>query len=561
MSTLFKDAIADAKQLRLAAETNAKNKILESITPRIRALIEQELMVDEEEADAATSDLGAILGSMDDEVSASEQTESEARHTHISVSADGDIEVDIGSSEEEVDDEGWEEQSDSMDNEEPLATLNAESARALSRLIKNPAILSEVGLQSRINNLSIKVKRFSRLLEWANIDEGDVTLRESARKNYTQLLKEAISLRDHVIFTKRAQNKKEIRSGFNEIIKEIRKMSRRHAESLFDKLFENRRRSLSELDVVLSDEDFEALGVEDTEEVNVDDLEAVVSMSGEEEVEEESTEEEAPIDLGELDLVLSDDDLDVLGVEEPEEVDVDAFDVSVELGAEDDVDVEEETEEESFEIDEAVLRRELRRMRRLREQEEAKDADPYLDHGGEEVGDLVLDIDEDDLINALADELGDPGVPEPTVESRRRRARRRRVSETRSRRRNTARAPRAGNKKLVEYKKAVVALKGQLTEMNLFNAKLLYVNKLMQNRNLTTKQQRAIVEALDNAKTLREAKLLYKSLTTSLKKRGTLREGRRTLGSSSRSTRQAQPAKKSGEVDRWAVLAGIDNKN
>jgi hypothetical protein len=108
----------------------------------------------------------------------------------------------------------------------------------------------------------------------------------------------------------------------------------------------------------------------------------------------------------------------------------------------------------------------------------------------------------------------------------------------------------------------VHALKGQLTEMNLFNAKLLYANKLIQNRNLTAKQQRAIVEALDNAKTLREAKLLYKSLTSSLKKvsRKNLQEGRssRSLGSSSRSTRSASPTNSGHEVDRWAVLAGID---
>ena len=109
-------------------------------------------------------------------------------------------------------------------------------------------------------------------------------------------------------------------------------------------------------------------------------------------------------------------------------------------------------------------------------------------------------------------------------------------------------------------RKAAAAQK-ELKESNLFNAKLLYVNKLMQNRNLSTKQQKAIVEALDSAKTLREAKLLYKSLTVSLKKRGgTLTEGRiaRTLGSSSRSIRSASPSKSGTEVDRWAVLAGIN---
>ena len=40
-----------------------------------------------------------------------------------------------------------------------------------------------------------------------------------------------------------------------------------------------------------------------------------------------------------------------------------------------------------------------------------------LDHGGEDLGDVIVDVDEEDLLNALADELGDPGVPTPTVES------------------------------------------------------------------------------------------------------------------------------------------------
>ena len=128
-------------------------------------------------------------------------------------------------------------------------------------------------------------------------------------------------------------------------------------------------------------------------------------------------------------------------------------------------------------------------------------------------------------------------------------------------RRRAVRKNRMLESKLVQYKKTLRGMKRQLSEMNLFNAKLLYANKLMQNRNLSQKQQRAIVEALDNAKTLREAKLLYKSLTASLNKGKTrsLREGKtlRTLGASSRSTRSAQPASSGVEVDRWAVLAGI----
>ena len=44
MSSLLKDAIADAKQLRETAEQNAKNAIIAAVTPRIRTLIENQLL-------------------------------------------------------------------------------------------------------------------------------------------------------------------------------------------------------------------------------------------------------------------------------------------------------------------------------------------------------------------------------------------------------------------------------------------------------------------------------------------------------------------------------------
>ena len=47
MSKLFEDAIAEAKQLRDLAEQNAKNAIVEAVTPRIREFIEEQLLADE----------------------------------------------------------------------------------------------------------------------------------------------------------------------------------------------------------------------------------------------------------------------------------------------------------------------------------------------------------------------------------------------------------------------------------------------------------------------------------------------------------------------------------
>jgi hypothetical protein len=100
--------------------------------------------------------------------------------------------------------------------------------------------------------------------------------------------------------------------------------------------------------------------------------------------------------------------------------------------------------------------------------------------------------------------------------------------------------------------------------MNLFNAKLLYANKLMQNRDLSIKQQRNIVESLDEAKTLGEAKILFESLsksqvTSKRRSGGNLTEStnRRRLSSASSAVRSGQPINESVALDRWATLAGI----
>jgi len=62
---------------------------------------------------------------------------------------------------------------------------------------------------------------------------------------------------------------------------------------------------------------------------------------------------------------------------------------------------------------------------------------------------------------------------------------------------------------------AVKFLRTKLSEVNLLNAKLLYVNKLFRN-NLTETQKVKIIETFDRAKTVREAKLVYATLSESI---------------------------------------------
>jgi hypothetical protein len=105
-------------------------------------------------------------------------------------------------------------------------------------------------------------------------------------------------------------------------------------------------------------------------------------------------------------------------------------------------------------------------------------------------------------------------------------------------------------------------LRKQLAETNLFNAKLLYTNKLLQNESLTPRQKVAVIEKLDEARSLREAKLVYESLTRTMSSgKDRVNEGadRQVLGSASRATRPASTMSLNEgiEASRWAKLAGI----
>lgn len=123
---------------------------------------------------------------------------------------------------------------------------------------------------------------------------------------------------------------------------------------------------------------------------------------------------------------------------------------------------------------------------------------------------------------------------------------------------------------LAKHAEAVDSLRGQLTEMNLFNAKLLYVNRLLQDRELSDAQRRNIIESLDRARSLREVKLLYKGLSESIGRK-TISNKRPESVNESVGSRAVSPTSRplatSGvrlneavEVHRWAVLAGIGSK-
>ena len=556
MSTnLYMEAIQEAQELKAMAEQSAKNKIIEALTPKIQAMVEAQLLSEQvedveveevdgedwEAMDAPVDDVEIVDMSMDsllpaeelaapDELVDDEDAVEVDNEAQVVVNAQGDVSVNVSEN----------------------SSLSRESVNAMYRLRRNSKSSKGSKLTERNVRLRRKVRRMDALLEGIEYRQLSSQQRAVIKKSYAKLLNEMIKLRKESIVSSN-RNEKKVRLAIFETLKEMKTMTDRRSRAIFNRLFEAGVDELDEMEIVLSDDDLLGLGVEeevleDEEALDLDALAADVEVSwagAEEEAEGEALEDEG--------LELEDEGEALEDEGEAEELD---------LG-------------EVYEIDPRMLKMELRKLRqrrRLAEQEvgRAAAADPALAHGGDDEGDVILDVNEDDLINALADELGDPGVPTPDVgprpsagdampESYKRRLRRRRVAEQGRRQASAGRRTRRNPKTVAENR----VLKRKLSEMNLFNAKLLYVNKLMQNRNVSSKQQRAIVEALDSAKTVREAKLVYDSLTRSLKKRS-LSEGstgRRVLGSSSRPTRRgSSSASESGQTDRWAVLAGINNK-
>ena len=125
-------------------------------------------------------------------------------------------------------------------------------------------------------------------------------------------------------------------------------------------------------------------------------------------------------------------------------------------------------------------------------------------------------------------------------------------------------------KENVVLKKANRVLSKAVNEMKLFNSKLFYANKLLQKEGLklSNKQKKSIVEKLDKAKSLSEAKNLYEAYETTL---GSLSENvKETKRTPSLSEVMVDAPKVNGKAvnlresafsaDRMKELAGITKK-
>ena len=115
-------------------------------------------------------------------------------------------------------------------------------------------------------------------------------------------------------------------------------------------------------------------------------------------------------------------------------------------------------------------------------------------------------------------------------------------------------------------KDAVEQLQEKLGRVNLANAKLLYQNKALDSVSLNERQKQALAEAVSNAETIEEAKVIFETLqntvgSTSRKPQpNSLSEAIEKSSSMILSARKENSGgqKINPTLNRWKFLAGID---
>lgn len=113
-----------------------------------------------------------------------------------------------------------------------------------------------------------------------------------------------------------------------------------------------------------------------------------------------------------------------------------------------------------------------------------------------------------------------------------------------------------------EALETIQSLKKDLSEVNLLNAKLLYLNKVLKANNLSETQQVNVIAAFDKAETVKEVKLVFETICESLvtkKDTNTIKESR-GFASKATGTTASNPGvinEVSETVRRMQKLAGI----
>jgi len=120
------------------------------------------------------------------------------------------------------------------------------------------------------------------------------------------------------------------------------------------------------------------------------------------------------------------------------------------------------------------------------------------------------------------------------------------------------------DEELNEALKTVRVLRKQLQEVNLLNAKLLYVNKVFKANNLTEGQKVNVVAAFDKAETVKEVKLVFETVSKNVvakqPARPAIKEHKSFASKPAGSTQKQVINEVSEAVNRMQILAGIKQR-
>ena len=120
----------------------------------------------------------------------------------------------------------------------------------------------------------------------------------------------------------------------------------------------------------------------------------------------------------------------------------------------------------------------------------------------------------------------------------------------------TQKALNSSKNELNEAKKALRKVKSELNEINLLNSKLLYVNRIFKSSDLDDDKKLRVVEALDKAESVKEAKLIYETIKGSFsitKNDPTARSIKENFGMASRAAGVAKAPMVITEADNMAA--------
>ena len=236
MSRLYDEALLDAQKIREVAEQSAKDRILETITPQIRSMInnrilfEQDLefsgLEDEEAIDQEEESFDSIVDRMPD-VDLDDEVMSAAADAAISVYAAGDVNIELEN-----------ESPESSDDDEEQSIISDEvMSEAFMKLIRKD-FLPNKELSEKIDKLSKRTQKLKRLMSVLGESRLPNKKRRRLELSFISLIKEAVSLQHDLRHSERGSQ--HLEQKLNSTIKEMREMSSKYKKNIFDFLMKTK---------------------------------------------------------------------------------------------------------------------------------------------------------------------------------------------------------------------------------------------------------------------------------------------------------------------------------